>query len=378
MDIKKIALLGGGELGKEFAIAAKRLGHYICVIDRYSNHPAGQVADKSFVCDMLNKKALTDILNELQPDIIVPEIEAIDTNILFDYENKGVQIVPSAKTVSITMDRKKLREHVRSLHIPTVKYQYANKDNITDIVKSVGVPCVIKPLMSSSGKGQSVIKHVNDAVNAYTYAMDNMRGNSNDVIVERFVNIKAEYTVLVIKPKHDYHDTVVCTPIIHKQKNGDYQWSTQGLSRINVDTLGHMHDMAIKMVESLPGCGVFGVEFIETDDDLFFSEVSPRPHDTGMVTMISQNTDEFELHLKAILGLPITFFDTECTGGASVVILSEKEGIPKHYNIDNTFNHPVKIRIFGKPEMHVGRRMGVVLSKTLDMAKIAAQKVTIE
>ena len=372
----KIVLLGGGELGKEFAIEAKRLGLQVFVIDNYHNPPAAQVADKSYVCDMLNGEKLQTLIESLDVDIIVPEIEAIDTKILYSLEEKGKQVVPSAKAVNMTMNRDEIRNRASELGLKTAKFSYAeNCEEYISKIKKYEYPFVVKPIMSSSGKGQTIVQDVEESSYAWHYAMDNARGKSKKVIIEEFIDFDYELTLLAIKT----NDSIkMCYPIVHYQEKGDYQWSVQKQSDEINALLPKLHHMASIIVNDLGGNGLFGVEFFVKDGEVIFSELSPRPHDTGMVTMISQNTNEFELHLRAILGLPINKEDLETKGGASKVILSKIESIsPEIVGLKDALSIPkTKVRIFGKTAK-IGRRMGVVLAPTLDEAIEAESKISI-
>lgn len=375
--MKKIVLLGGGELGKEFVIEAKRLGHYVIVIDNHHNSPAGQVADQTHPFDMLNGQELKKFLEYLKPDIIVPEIEAIDTSILYDLEESGVHVVPSANAVNLTMNRDKIRDRAKDLGIRTANFLYAEtEEEYLEKIKEFNYPFVVKPIMSSSGKGQTIVKSKEESLFAWTYAIENMRGNKHKVIIEEFIDFKYELTLLSIKTKDGMK---YCYPIKHFQKNGDYQWSEQKIDDDITDCIRDMGRMANIIIDDLGGNGLFGVEFFVThDNNVIFSELSPRPHDTGMVTMISQNTNQFELHLRAILDYPINEYDTITNEGASAVILSNTLGSIEYLGIEEALLiDGVKVRIFGKEEGRKNRRMGVILAKTLDDALIAQEKVKV-
>lgn len=372
----KIVLLGGGELGKEFAIEAKRLGHHVSVIDSYYNPPAAQVADKSYVCNMLDGIKLHSLIESLNFDIIVPEIEAIDTKILYELENSGVQVVPSAKAVNLTMNRDEIRNRAKELGLRTAKFSYAETfDQYQDQVEKYDYPYVVKPIMSSSGKGQSIVHDIEDSSKAWHYALDNMRGSKQKVIIEEFIDFDFELTLLTIKTNDDIK---FCYPIVHLQKNGDYQWSVQAKDEKIDVLLNTLQQMAKVIVNDLGGKGLFGIEFFVKDGEVIFSELSPRPHDTGMVTMISQKTNEFELHLRAILDLPIHKENLEITSGASKVILSDIDSInPQYNNIEEALKiSGTNVRIFGKTATK-GRRMGVVLANNLQDAIEAESYITI-
>ena len=356
-------LLGSGELGKEFVIAAKRLGQYVIAVDSYNDAPAQQVADEREVINMLDGTELDRIVAKHQPDILVPEIEAIRTERFYDYEKQGIQVVPSAKAANFTMNRKAIRDlAAKELGLKTAKYEYANNlDELKNAVKIVGIPCVVKPLMSSSGKGQSVIKTESDIEKAWNYAQAGKRGDYTEVIAEAFVNFNSEITLLTVTQKDG--KTLFCPPIGHRQERGDYQESWQP-AVINPEHLKEAQSIADKVTKALTGAGIWGVEFFLADDGVYFSELSPRPHDTGMVTLAgTQNFSEFELHARAVLGLPIPEITLERVG-ASAVILADKEGVnPTYLGIKEAMNHTLSdLRIFGKPTTRPYRRMAVALT----------------
>lgn len=356
-------LLGSGELGKEFVIAVKRLGQYVIAVDSYNDAPAQQVADEREVINMLDGAELDRIVAKHQPDIIVPEIEAIRTERFYDYEKQNIQVVPSAKAANFTMNRKAIRDlAAKELGLKTAKYEYANSfDELAAAVKIVGIPCVVKPLMSSSGKGQSVIKTEADIEKAWNYAQAGKRGDYTEVIAEAFVKFNSEITLLTVTQKNG--GTLFCPPIGHRQERGDYQESWQP-AQIDPEHLKEAQQMAGKVTEALSGAGIWGVEFFLADDGVYFSELSPRPHDTGMVTLAgTQNFSEFELHARAVLGFPIPEITLE-RAGASAVILAEKEGTePAYTGLEHAMNHKQSdLKIFGKPTMRPYRRMGVALA----------------
>jgi phosphoribosylglycinamide formyltransferase 2 len=360
---KKIMLLGSGELGKEFVIAVKRLGEYVVAVDSYDDAPAQQVADEREVINMLDGSELDRIVSKHQPDIIVPEIEAIRTERFYDYERQGIHVVPSARAANFTMNRRAIRDlAAKDLGLRTADYRYAsNLEELKAAVDSVGIPCVIKPLMSSSGKGQSVIKTTADIDHAWEYAQSGKRGDQIEVIVEAFVKFHSEITLLTITQRNG--PTLFCPPIGHRQERGDYQESWQP-ALLSADYLAMAQDMAAKVTGALTGSGLWGVEFFLTEDGVYFSELSPRPHDTGMVTLAgTQNLSEFELHARAVLGLPIVAITQE-RYGASAVILADKEGRdPSFRGVEKVLSDPeADIRLFGKPTMRPYRRMGVVLA----------------
>jgi len=360
---KKIMLLGSGELGKEFVIAAKRLGQTIVAVDSYAGAPAMQVADSSEVINMLDGESLDRIVYKYSPDIIVPEIEAIRTERFYDYEKSGIQVVPSAKAANFTMNRKAIRDLAAvELSLPTAEYLYAmTLEELKTAVKKIGFPCVIKPLMSSSGKGQSVIRSDSELETSWNYASEKGRGDYSEVIVEKFIKFESEITLLTVTQKNGA--TLFCAPIGHRQERGDYQESWQPM-HVRSDQLEHAQKMAKLVTEKLTGQGIWGVEFFLTQDRVYFSELSPRPHDTGMVTLAgTQNFNEFELHLRAVLGLPIPEITLE-RSGASAVILAERDGgMPDYSGLEEAASVPGSdFKIFGKPSTRQFRRMGVALA----------------
>lgn len=380
---KKILLLGSGELGKEFTISAKRLGCEVMAVDRYENAPAMQVADRWAVIDMLNGAELERIVKEYQPDIIVPEIEAIRTEKLKEFETQNIQVVPTAYAAHLTMNRDAIRDvAAKKLKLRTAKFSYAtSEEELAKAAAEIGFPCVIKPVMSSSGKGQSVAKKMQDIAHSWQYAVEGMRGDQKKVIVEEFISFETEITLLTVKQKKG--KTIFVRPIGHRQERGDYQESWLP-AKISPKQLREAERMAKKVTDHLGGAGIFGVEFFLTKREVIFSELSPRPHDTGMVTLISQDLNEFDLHVRAILGLPIPQI-TYYGPSASRVILSDQEysqykvtGIAKALAEKN-----VEVRVFGKPTARKFRRMGVTLArgKTADDAKRkairAAKKIQI-
>ena len=373
--MKKILLLGSGELGKEFVIALKRLGEYVVAVDSYNNAPAQQVADEREVINMLDGAALDAIVAKHKPDIIVPEIEAIRTERFYDYEKQGIQVVPSAKAANFTMNRKAIRDlAAKELGLRTADYRYATSyEELETAVAAVGIPCVVKPLMSSSGKGQSTIKTKDDIKKAWDYSQSAKRGDIAEVIVEAFVNFDFEITLLTVTQKDG--PTLFCPPIGHRQERGDYQESWQPCA-IDTRLLDEAQDMAGKVTRALTGAGIWGVEFFIAKEGVYFSELSPRPHDTGMVTLAgTQNLSEFELHARAILGLPIPEITLERVG-ASAVILADQEGVDPTYTGINKVLATYKsdIRIFNKPSARVYRRMGVVLTYDHTGADVDAVK----
>lgn len=361
--MKKILLLGSGELGKEFVIAAKRAGQYVIACDRYDNAPAMQVADEREVFSMLDGDALDAAVKKHHPDIIVPEIEAIRVEKLFEYENQGVQVVPSARAVNFTMNRRAIRDLAsRVLGLRTAKYFYAKTyDEFKKAADEIGFPCVVKPLMSSSGHGQSYVHNDGELVAAFRNAMEGSRGDVKEVIIEEFIDFDSEFTLLTVTQKNG--DTLFCPPIGHVQKAGDYRESWQPY-KISDEALAKAQEMAAAVTKALTGAGIWGVEFFLTKQgEVIFSELSPRPHDTGMVTLgHTTNLSEFELHFRAVMGLPIAGIHLEHAGASAVVLSPVESNTPLDYNLEEALKQDhTRIRIFGKPEAHVGRRMGVVL-----------------
>ena len=360
---KKILLLGSGELGKEFVIACKRLGQYVVACDKYEYAPAMQVADEHRVFNMLDGDELMRVVNEVQPDIIVPEIEAIRTEKLYECEKQGIQVVPSARAVNFTMNRKAIRELAHTeLGLTTANYRYAcTYEDLQQAAQEIGFPCIIKPLMSSSGHGQSKVDNAGELEQAWHCACEGCRGDIMEVIVEEFIPFDYEITLLTVTQQHG--PTLFCAPIGHVQKGGDYRESFQPRC-MKPEHLAEAQKMAAQVTEALTGAGIWGVEFFVSESrGVIFSELSPRPHDTGMVTMAgTQNLTEFELHCRAVLGLPIPEITLE-RQGASAVILSEVETeCPEYEGMEQVCAATqTYLRIFGKPVAHVGRRMGVVV-----------------
>ena len=377
MTRKKILLLGSGELGKEFVIACQRLGQYVVAVDNYPGAPAMQVAHEFEVINMLDANELDRIVAKHNPDLIVPEIEAIRTEQFYNYENQGIKVVPSAKAANFTMNRKALRDlAAKDLGLRTATYRYATSfEELKNGVQVCGMPCVVKPLMSSSGKGQSVIKTESDIEKAWNYAMEGSRGDLKEVIVESFVDFDFEITLLTVTQKNG--ETLFCPPIGHRQERGDYQESWQPQPMLNEHLL-EAQDMAAKVTKALGGEGIWGVEFFITKEGAYFSELSPRPHDTGMVTLAgTQNFSEFELHARAILGLPIPEVKLFRNGASSVVLASKEstqipvfEGLENASKIANT-----SFVLFGKPTSRPYRRMGVALAygneEVVELVKLA-------
>ena len=361
--MKKIMVLGAGELGKEFVIACQRYGQYVIAVDSYDGAPAMQVAHAFEVIDMLDGDALDSIVAKHAPDIIVPEIEAIRTERFFAYEQHGITVVPSAKAANFTMNRKAIRDlAAQELGLKTAKYRYATHfEEFCEAVAFCGFPCVVKPLMSSSGKGQSVIQSASDLEKAWNYAMEGSRGDLKEVIVEAFVRFDFEITLLTVTQQNG--PTLFCPPIGHRQERGDYQESWQPMS-MNEAHLLEACRMAEQVTKALTGAGLWGVEFFITEEGPYFSELSPRPHDTGMVTLgNTQNFNEFELHARAILGWPIPEIRLLHAGASAVILSTTNLDNPKFRGIEQAATFPgTDIRIFGKPSARPFRRMGVTLS----------------
>ena len=364
----KILLLGSGELGKEFVIAAKRYGQTVIAVDNYPGAPAMQVADHFEVIDMLDASALDGVVAKHQPTIIVPEIEAIRTEQFYNYEKQGIAVVPSAKAANFTMNRKAIRDLAAiEVGVRTAPYRYAKSmEELRQGVAFCGLPCVVKPLMSSSGKGQSVIRTEADIEKAWSYAMEGSRGDLKKIIVEGFISFDYEITLLTVTQKNG--PTLFCAPIGHRQERGDYQESWQPMP-MDPNHLAEAQEMAAKVTAALGGAGIWGVEFFITQDGAYFSELSPRPHDTGMVTLAgTQNLNEFELHARAILGMPIPTI-TQVQNGASAVVLAQSESAkaPIYEGLDLVLTDPkAEVCIFGKPSTRPYRRMAVVLRNGTD------------
>ena len=361
--MKKILLLGSGELGKEFTIAAKRAGQHVIACDRYDNAPAMQVADEREVFSMLDGDALEAVVRKHKPDIIVPEIEAIRTERLFEFEEAGIQVVPSARAVNFTMNRKAIRDLAsKELGLRTARYFYARTyDELKKAAHEIGFPCVVKPLMSSSGHGQSTVREAKELETAFRNAIEGSRGDVKEIIVEEFIRFESEFTLLTVTQKEG--PTLFCPPIGHIQKGGDYRESWQPFHMPEA-SLRQAEKMAEKVTRSLTGAGLWGVEFFLTkENEVIFSELSPRPHDTGMVTLArTTNLSEFELHFRAVMGLPIAGIHLEHAGCSAVVLAKENSSTRPDYNLTEALKEDyTRVRIFGKPEQHIGRRMGVVL-----------------
>lgn len=384
---KKILLLGSGELGKEVVIALQRLGAHVIAVDSYENAPAMQVAHDYEVISMLDGEQLDAVVEKHKPDFIVPELESIRTERFFEYEKQGYTVIPSAKAANFTMNRRTIRDLAAvDLGLKTAKYKYATSyEELAAGVEHLGMPCVVKPLMSSSGKGQSVIKTVDDIQKSWDYAMEGSRGDLMEVIVEEFISFDYEITLLTLTQNSG--NTLFCPPIGHRQERGDYQESWQPMAMKDED-LVTAQDIAAQVTASLGGIGIWGVEFFIGNDGVYFSELSPRPHDTGMVTLAgTQNFSEFELHARAILGIPVPEITLHRNGASAVVLASETgTGFPLITGLESAVLIPDSdFNIFNKPSTRPYRRMAVGLSygnepvsALVDRAKQVAACITIE
>ena len=372
---KKIMLLGSGELGKEVAIAAKRLGCYVIACDRYNDAPAMQIADQFEVLNMNNGSELKEVIYKCNPDIIIPEIEALAVDVLKEIEQK-ITVIPNARATAITMNRDKIRDlAANELNIRTAKFSYAmNQSELNLHAERIGYPLLIKPVMSSSGKGQSLVNNKNDLVQAWNLAIEKSRGKSNKIILEEFIDFDLEITLLTIRQFNG--KTLFCEPIGHEQKNGDYQCSWQPAT-LTESVLDKAQKIAKCVTDNLGGVGLFGVEFFIKGEEVIFSELSPRPHDTGLVTLISQNLNEFELHLRAVLGIPIPEIVCHEASASRVILASQKTSNIAFTGLEDALSQPnTGVFIFGKPSSTEGRRMGVAVAnaETIDEAKIKADK----
>ena len=367
----KVLLCGAGELGKEVAIEFQRLGCEVIALDRYDNAPAMQVADRSYTLSMLDGAALEKIIKDEKPDYIIPEIEAIATDTLAELEQQGFNVIPSARAAQLTMNREGIRRlAAETLSIPTSAYEFASdKKQFETAIANIGLPCVVKPIMSSSGKGQSLVKTADQIDSAWDYAQEGGRAGAGKVIVEGFVDFDYEITLLTIrhvdltKVKEGSLTTSFCQPIGHRQENGDYQesWQPQAMSEL---ALQRAQDVAEKVTTELGGCGIFGVELFIKGDDVIFSEVSPRPHDTGLVTLISQDLSQFALHVRAILGLPIPNIVQHGPSASAVLLVEGESNNIRYSGLDKALAEiNTQLRLFGKPEVSGQRRMGVALAR---------------
>lgn len=371
----KVMMLGSGELGKEVVIEFQRYGVEVIAVDRYANAPAMQVAHRSYVISMLDGNTLREVIYKEKPTFIVPEVEAIATDTLVELEKEGFTVIPTANAARLTMNREGIRTlAAEKLQLKTSPYLFAtSKDEFTAAVKKIGIPCVVKPIMSSSGKGQSVIKSEADIDKAWTYSQEGSRSGGGKVIVEGFIDFDFEITLLTIKHKDGVS---FCEPIGHRQEHGDYQESWQP-HPMTETALKASQDIARKVVNELGGAGIFGVEFFVKGNEVYFSELSPRPHDTGMVTMISQDLSEFALHVRAILGLPIPVIRQLGPSASSVVLVRGTSQNVIFTGLEDALKEPdTQLRLFGKPEVQGERRMGVALARanSIDEARSKANR----
>ena len=379
--MRKVMMLGSGELGKEVVIALKRMGCTVIACDAYEGAPAMQIADAFEVFSMLDGDALERAVLKHRPDIIVPEVESIRTDKLYEFEKEGIQVTPSAKAANFTMNRKLIRDlAAQELGLKTAPYAYATSiEEFTAAVDKIGLPCVVKPLMSSSGKGQSVVKEISQLETAFHYAMEGSRGDLKEIIVEGFIDFHTEITLLTVTQKSG--ETLFCAPIGHRQERGDYQESWQPCA-MESSQLIEAQSMANKVTQALGGWGIWGIEFFLGHDAVYFSELSPRPHDTGMVTLAgNQNFNEFELHARSLLGLNIPEIELRYPA-VSAVVLAEKEGIPLYGGMELASLEPQSdFKLFGKPTTRPYRRMGVVLTydrsekETMDELRARAARI---
>lgn len=383
LSATKVMMCGCGELGKEVVIELQRLGVEVIAVDRYANAPAMQVAHRSHVIDMLDEQALRTVIEQEKPDLVVPEIEAIATQALVELEAEGFKIIPTAKATQLTMNREGIRRlAAEELGLATSPYQFADtKEAFEQAINAVGMPCVVKPIMSSSGKGQSVVRSESDIDSAWAYAQEGGRAGKGRVIVEGFIDFDYEITLLTVR----HRDGVsYCDPIGHIQKEGDYResWQPQAMSST---ALAASKDIAKKVTAALGGQGVFGVELFIKGDQVYFSEVSPRPHDTGLVTLISQDLSEFALHARAILDLPIPNIRQQGPSASCALLVEGESSQVRFSGLTDALAQPdTQIRLFGKPEVSGKRRMGVTLARGNDVddaraiARDACQKITVE
>ncbi len=377
--MKKILLLGSGELGKELTISLKRVGCNVIACDAYENAPAMQVSDKNEVFNMLDEEKLKAVIDKHKPDFIVPEVEAIETKVLIDAEKNGYNVIPSAKAVNLTMNRDRIRDRAKHLGLKTANFAYAeSEEELILEAKKIGTKVAVKPVMSSSGKGQSYANSEDELKASWKFALENMRGNRKRVIVEEFIDFEYEITLLTILEKSG--KVTFCEPIGHFQKRGDYQYSWQP-AECSQDVIRKAQEAAKKMVIDLGGSGIFGVEFfIDKKEEVIFSELSPRPHDTGMVTMFTQNFSQFDIHARVLLGMPLPEIKLNQSGASHVILAGENAS--GNYAIDGIEDaledKNVDYRIFGKPFLKSYRRMGVVLAPTLEKAKKAADKIFVK
>ena len=373
---RTVMLLGSGELGKEVAIAAQRLGCRVIACDRYAGAPAMQVADVAEVLPMTDADALLEVVRRHQPDVVIPEIEALAVHALAELEQEGITVIPTARATAVTMNRDRIRDLAAGeLGLRTARFAYASSaEELTAVAEPLGWPVVVKPVMSSSGKGQSVVTCADELPKAWEAAMAGARGTSTQVIVEEFLHFELEITLLTIRQRNG--DTLFCAPIGHEQEGGDYQCSWQP-AQLTDQQLRQAQAMAKTVTDNLGGAGLFGVEFFICGDEVIFSELSPRPHDTGLVTLISQNLSEFELHLRAVLGLPIPTISTAEAAASRVVLADKHMDAVSYTGVEEALREPdIQLLLFGKPTARPGRRMGVALArgKSLDEARAQADR----
>lgn len=373
---KRVLLLGSGELGLGIALALKRCGATVVACDSYHGAPAMRVADISVVTDMTDDAALRTVVADASPDVIIPEVEAIAVDVLYEAENAGVSVVPSARAVATAMHRGRLRALVRGMGVRTSQFAFADSElQVVRAVEAVGLPCVVKPMMSSSGRGMVVVRTANEVVTAYRRAIAEGRTCSPQVIVEQFVDFDAEFTLLTVRTSDG---VLFCEPVAHVQEHGDYRYSWQP-AQLSASVVAEARAIAERVTAELGGYGVFGVEFFVKGDVLFFNEVAPRPHDTGMVTMVTQNVDEFELHARIALDLPVGNVELQ-RRGCSAAIIAYGDGDKVEYEgIDAAETIPgVRVELFGKPGVHGHRRMGVVLAPDVETARRACSLIAVK
>ncbi|MWN05904.1 formate-dependent phosphoribosylglycinamide formyltransferase [Gilliamella sp. Pas-s95] len=372
----KVLLCGAGELAKEVVIELQRLGCEVIAVDRYANAPAMQVAHRYHIVNMLDGNALRKVIEEENPDYIVPEIEAIATSTLIELEEEGFTVIPTAKATQLTMNREGIRRlAAEELKLPTSPYRFAaNATEFRKAVKEIGFPCLVKPVMSSSGKGQSLLRGEADIESSWTYAQEGGRAGGGKVVIEGFIDFDYEVTLLTVR---HIHGVSFCEPIGHRQEKGDYResWQPQQMSN---KALTLAKDIATKITDALGGRGLFGVELFVKGDQVWFNEVSPRPHDTGMVTLISQNLSEFALHTRAILGLPIPIIEQYGASASAVLIVEGDSKQVSFANLDKALNEPqTDLRLFGKPEVKGTRRMGVALAKSVTVKEAISKAINV-
>lgn len=370
---RTVMLLGSGELGKEVTIAAQRLGCRVIACDRYAEAPAMQVADVAEVLPMTDATALRDVVRRHQPDVVIPEIEALAVSALAELEQDGITIIPTARATAVTMNRDRIRDLAAGeLALRTARFAYAaSAEELADVAPALGWPVVVKPVMSSSGKGQSVVDAPEGLAAAWTAAMDGARGTSPRVIVEEFLRFDLEITLLTVRQRNG--NTLFCSPIGHEQEGGDYQCSWQP-AQLTPKQLEQAQAMARTVTDNLGGAGLFGVEFFLCGDEVIFSELSPRPHDTGLVTLISQNLSEFELHLRAVLNLPIPMISHVDAAASRVILADQQLSSVQYSGLNEALREPdTQVLLFGKPDSRPGRRMGVALARGEHIAEARAK-----